>query len=177
MHAAGVVADHAAERAPAVRARIRAESQTLFDGLVLQVIEHDAWLHPRASRRSVDAEHSMQMLRRVDDDGDVAGLTSDARARAACHNRRPMLLAHLHRRDDIVDGPRNDDADGHLTVVRRVRRIQRSIDGCEANLAFYCGPKVTLKRVSVDCRVASGTRMKMGDGHASAPRTARRPLA
>ena len=47
VHAARVVADHPAERAPAVRRRVRPERQADALGLVAQAVEHDARLHAR----------------------------------------------------------------------------------------------------------------------------------
>ena len=47
VHAARVVADHAAERAAAVRRRIGRERQVVHFGGVAHAIEHDARLHAR----------------------------------------------------------------------------------------------------------------------------------
>jgi hypothetical protein len=105
-------------------------------GLLAEPVEHDAGLDAREPTLRVDLEHAVQVLREVDDDGDVDRLAGEARAAAARGDRRLMVTAGLHRRDDVVDRPREDDADRHLAIVRAGRRVQPAVAVGEPNLAL-----------------------------------------
>jgi len=137
MHTAGVVANHAAERAPPVRAGIGTEREAVRVGGMSQVVERDAWLNPRRARRRVDADNVIEMLGRVDDHRDVAALTSDACSRAAAEDGCAMATADRDRVDYVIGRPRNDDAYRSVTVVRGIGCVQRAIRGVETHLAGY----------------------------------------
>ena len=65
--AARVVADHAAERAAVVGARVRAEAQPVRRGGRLQGREHDARLDVRRPGLRVEGQHPVEEAARVDD--------------------------------------------------------------------------------------------------------------
>ena len=135
VHAARIVADHAAERVVRMRRRVRRERQVMRLGGVAQVVEHDARLDARELALGIELDDAVQVLGEVDDDRDVAALAGEARAAAARQHRHVTARARGDRRDDIVDALRHDDADRHLPVVRRVGRIQGAAAVVEAHLA------------------------------------------
>ena len=104
-----------------------------------KLVEHEAGLHACPSFLRIDLEHAVQMFGEVDDDGDVAALTGERRAAAARENRRAEPAGDLDRRDDVFLGFRNDDADGNLTIVRSVGRIQCARAVVETDLTGYRG--------------------------------------
>ena len=84
MDAAGVVAEHSAERAVAVGFRIGGEVQlVLFDRAVAQIVEDAARLNPRQLACRVDLQHVVHVLREVHHDRDVAALPGEAGPAAA----------------------------------------------------------------------------------------------
>ncbi len=72
MHAAGVVAEHAAQRVVVVCRRVGAEGEMMRLRRLPQDIEHAARLDARPAAPEVDLEHIVQVLREVDHDGRVA---------------------------------------------------------------------------------------------------------
>src|SRR5204862_3718125 len=80
MYAARVVAEHAAEGAVGVGRGIRTEDQAVTSRFALQRVEYHAWLDMRQPPRRVDAQHAIDVLRHVHDDGDIAALSREARA-------------------------------------------------------------------------------------------------
>ena len=57
VHAAGVVADHAAERAAVVGGGIGSEGQVMLLGGIAQVVEDHAGLHPGQLADGIDFEN------------------------------------------------------------------------------------------------------------------------
>ena len=97
--AAGVVADHPADRAAVVRARVGAEPQAVRPGRRLQGGLHDARLDaspcaPRRRRR----QHPVQVPAGVEDDAGADGVAGDRRARAPRGERHAEGAADLERR-------------------------------------------------------------------------------
>jgi hypothetical protein len=133
VHAAGVVADHAAKRVVRVRRRIGSERQVMRLGRIAQRVEHAAWLHVRALLLGVERDDAVEILRAIDDDGDVAALSGEAGAGAAREHRRTLRAARGDRRDDVLDRARHDDADRHLAVERAVGRVERAAAAVEAH--------------------------------------------
>src|SRR5262249_25950757 len=91
--AAGGVADHAAERAVAVRGRLRTELQAVRGELPVQLVQHDARLHHAGAGVGVDRHQVVAVLRPVDDDGGVGALAAEAGAAAAGQYRRAVPRA------------------------------------------------------------------------------------
>ena len=153
MHAAGVVADHSAERAMRVRRGIRAERELVLLGLGAEIVEHDAGLDARELANGIELDHTIHVLREVEDDGDVAALAGQARPAAARENRRTELARQGHGRDHVIGAFRNDDADRNLPVVRRIGRVERARAVVETNLSFDLASQRRGKRRSVDVQV------------------------
>ena len=86
VRAAGVVAEHAAERAVAVRRGVGGEVQALLVGGVAQIVQHAARLNDAELLVGVDAEDAVHVFGEVHDDGDVTALAAEAGAAAAQEN-------------------------------------------------------------------------------------------
>src|SRR3546814_3818007 len=91
----GVVADHAAERVVCVRGLIGTKGQMLLFGSVAQIIEHATGLHACALAFGVNRDDAGEVLRAVDDDGDIAALPGEAGA-AAAQDRKSTRLTSSH---------------------------------------------------------------------------------
>ena len=122
--AARVVADHPAQRVVRVRRGVGREGQVVPLGLGAEDVEHRARLDPRQLRRGVDREDLVEVLRPVDDDGDVAAAAGQARAAAAREDRGAAPAADGDRLDHVVDVLRDHDADRHLAVVGAVGGVE-----------------------------------------------------
>ena len=87
----------------------------------------------------------MHVLGEIHHDGDVAALPGQAGAAAARENRRAVASRRGHRRHDVVDRPRDDDADRHLPVVGTVGGVECPAAGVEADLGRRGSPQVGLQ--------------------------------
>ena len=137
MHAARLVADHAAEGAVRVRRRIGRERQAMAFRGVAKIVEDQAGLDARKPQGGIERHETMHVLRVIEHDGDVAALASEARAAAAREDGRTVFAANRHRRDHIVSITGNDDANRHLPVVRGVGRVKRAAPAVESHLAAH----------------------------------------
>ncbi len=135
VHAARVVADHAAEGAVGVGRRVGPEGEVMDLGCVAQLVEHDAGADPCGASIGVEVDQRIVVLRMVEDDRHVAGLAGQARAAAAGHDRDVVGPAHLDRRDHVVGITGHDHADRHLAVVRGIGAVRRTAAGVEPDLA------------------------------------------
>jgi hypothetical protein len=121
-------------------------------GHVLQLVADHAGLDARPLVLGVDLEDPVHVLRKVEDDGDVRALPDEARTAAARQHRGTVAATRFQRRDDIVDGAREDDADRHLAVDGEVVRVQRAAAGVEPDLAFYLPRELLPERAGVGDR-------------------------
>ncbi len=159
MRAAGIISDHSAERAAAVRGWIGAERQLMLLRAVAQRIQNDAGLDARESSCRVDLQNLVHVLREIQNHGDVAGLPGEARAGAARQDRRAEFPARGHRRDHIVVIARNHEADRNLPVIRAVRGIQRAAAAVEAHFALHHAFQFVLEFAGLRERI-HGLRMR-----------------
>ena len=136
VRAAGIVADHPAERAAAVGCRIGTKSEPVCFGRIAQCIAHDAGLDTRGHRSRINLQHAVQVLRSVDHHCDVDALSALGGAAAARQEWRVERTTRCDRCDDIVNRPGKHDTDRYLAVVRCVGRIRRADAGVEAHDAF-----------------------------------------
>ena len=89
MRAAGVVADHAAERAAAVRRRVRPEGEADAPPPCVRRVSSTTPGCTRAVRLAdVEVENPVHVFGEVQHDRDIAALTREARAGAAREDRR-----------------------------------------------------------------------------------------
>ncbi len=122
--ATGVVADHPADRAAVVRARVGAEPQAGGLRRGLQRRLDQARLDHRRAGFGIDAQHPVQVAAGVEDDARTDRVARDGGPRAACGQRDAEGAAHLQRRDDLVGVPRADDRPWEHAVERGVGGVQ-----------------------------------------------------
>ena len=137
MRAAGVVADHAAQRAAAMRRRVGAERQLVALRSIAQRIEHHARLDARKRLVRVDLQDSIHVLGEVQNHGNVAALAGQARASPARQHRRAEFAARRNRRLHVVRVARNHQTNGNLAIVRAVGGVQRPAAAIEAHFAAH----------------------------------------
>jgi hypothetical protein len=136
---AGVVADHAAERAAAVSCRVGSEGELVLFGFVAKGVEDDAGLDAGAARGGVEVENRGHVAGEVDDDSHVAALAGEAGAAATRKNGRAKLAAGGDGGDDVGGVARQDEADWDLAVVRGIGGVKRAGGIVEADLAAHSG--------------------------------------
>lgn len=124
MYAAGVVTNHAAEGAAAVRRRIRGKSKFVALGLSAQRVKDDARLHACAPGDWIERKDGVQMLGKVDDYGNVAALASQTCASSARQNRCVEFTACCNGGNNVVNGERHHKTDGNLAIVRCIGRVE-----------------------------------------------------
>ena len=120
---AGVVADHAPERAATVRGRVGAESKAVREGQRVQVVEHDAGFDGRRASLGVEVDDAGQRARR-DEHARPDGIPGDAGAGAAHRQGRPGLAADPGHGGQPLDIGRLDHESREHPVERRVRRVE-----------------------------------------------------
>jgi hypothetical protein len=136
MHAAGVVADHAAQGAAVVSGGIRAEGEVVFFGGGAKIVEHDSGLYTRDAADGVDFEDPRHVSGEIENDGDVAALSGEGRAAAATEKGCAELAAERYRGQNIVGIAGTHYADGDLAVVGPVGGVQGAGAAVEADVAM-----------------------------------------
>src|SRR5215213_8441177 len=149
MRAAGVVADHAAERAARVGRRIGAEGEAVGLGRLAQAVAHHAGLDAREARRRVERDDAVEVLRAVDDHGNVHRLAVERGAAAARQDGRAVLAAHRDRGLDVGRAAGQHDVDRHLPIVRRIGRIRGARTGVEAYFARHYSAQRRLESLNL----------------------------
>lgn len=122
--AAGVVADHAAERAAAVGGGVGPEGQPVRGRLHPQGVQHHAGLHPRQAAFGVEFEDPVHVLGEVQHQARAHGVAGDAGARAAAGDRHPVRAGHRDRGGDVVFVARVGHRRRDLPVVGGVGGVQ-----------------------------------------------------
>lgn len=135
--AAGVVADHPAERAPAVRGRVGAEGEAVGCGGGAQVVQDHARLDDGRPGRGVQFDDLPQVAGEVEDHTGAGGLPGDGGAAATRHDGDRMRTADGERGGDVVGVARGDDPERHPAVVGGVHRHQRPRGGAELHLSAH----------------------------------------
>ena len=130
-----VIADHAAQGAPGVGGRVRAESEAMALGFPAQVVEDNPRLHPGHAASRVDLEHPGHVPRHVHDDRFIAGLAGEAGACAARQKSSAGVRCQPGRRLHVGLVDREDHAEGDLPVIGRVAGVGRPRGGIEADFA------------------------------------------
>ena len=133
MHAAGVVADHAAESAAAVRGGVRPEGEVVLFGGGAETVEHDSGLYAGDAAGGIDFENPRHVFGKIEDDGDVAALSGQRRASAAAEQRRAELAAERDRGLNIVVIAREHYADRNLAVVGAIGGVESAGAAVEAD--------------------------------------------
>ncbi len=123
--AAGVVADHAAEGAAAVRRRVGAEGQPVRAGRLPQPVQDQAGLHGGGAGRGVQVQQAAHVAGEVQHHAPAGGLSRGGRAAAAGRDGHLVGAADLEGGGHVVAVAGGDDADGDAAVVGRVHGRQR----------------------------------------------------
>ena len=135
MHAAGIVAEHSADRAMIVRRRIGSKNQAMLLDRLLHFVEHDSRLDAHQLFLRIDLDDAVHVFREIDDDRDVAALARQARAAAATGDRRADISGRPRPWRYIAPIARNHDTDRDLPVIRAVGRIKCAVAVVETNFA------------------------------------------
>src|SRR5690625_27384 len=160
--AAGVVADHPAEGAVVVRRRIRPEGQVVLLGGAAEVIEDEAGLDAGGTGVGVEGDEVAEILRHIEDDGDVAALPGEARSAAASEYWGAVVAADPDRGDEVIGVVGDDDADRDLAVVRAIGRVEGSRARVEADLAPDLALEGGGEGFGVDCLGGGGAELGRG---------------
>ena len=135
MHAAGVVADHAAERAAVVSGRVRRESQMMFLGGVAQVVKNHSGLHPGGALPGIDFHDVIHVAGEIEYQGDVAALSGERSSAAAAEQRSAVLARERDGGDDVIGVTGKNHADRDLAIVGAVGGVEGAAAGIEADVA------------------------------------------
>ena len=149
MNAAGVVADHASERAAVVRCRIRREGEVVLLGGVAEMVEDHAGLNAGKLAGGIDFEDLREVLGEVHHHGGVAALAGERRASTAGKNGSTVFAAGGERRDDIVVAARDDDTDGDLAIAGAVGGVEGAAAGVEADFAGDARTQIGFERALI----------------------------
>jgi hypothetical protein len=98
------------------------------------MIEWNTGLNPGAFLFRIDLKNVVQVLGKVDHDGDIAALPGKACAATASQDRCAVFACQSNRLDDIFDRLRDHDANRHLAVVGAIRGIESAAPVVKADL-------------------------------------------
>src|SRR5437763_12330112 len=147
MHAAGVVADHTANGAAAVRSGIGAERELVLFGGSTQMVENDSGLNAGDAALGIELENLCHVLGKIEYNGHIAALSGERSSSAAAKHRRGVFAADGNGGDNIICIPGDDDADWHLAIVGGVCCVKRAAAIIEAHLAADVAAKIGFQRV------------------------------
>jgi len=99
------------------------------------VVEDDAGLHASDAAGRIDLENARHVLGEVEYDGDIAALSCEGGTAAAAEHRSIEFSAEGERGEDVVGVVRENNADGHLAVIRTVGRVEGAAAVVEANVS------------------------------------------
>ena len=133
--AAGVVADHPADRAAVLGGRIGREEQALGRDRRVELRLHHARLDHREAALGVDTANRIHVLGEVEHDRRVAGLPGERRTAAARENRETVLARQRERAHHVAFVARNHDAQRNLPINRGVGGVERERRVVGAHLA------------------------------------------
>ena len=135
MHAATVIADHAAESTTGMRRRIGRVGKLMQLGSVAQAVENDAGFDTSKLGARVNRGERVHVPRVIKDNGDVDALAGEAGARTTRKNGGAGGTAGGQCGLHVGRVARKDDADGELAVVRRVSSVKSARAWIKAHFA------------------------------------------
>jgi len=135
MHAAGIVADHAAQSAAIVGGRVRREGQMMFLGSVAEAVEKHSGLHPGRAPLKIDFHDVAHVASEIEHQGDVATLSGERGSTAAAQQRSAILAGERDGGDDVIGVTRENHSDGYLAIVGAVRGIKSAAARIETDIA------------------------------------------
>src|SRR5204863_7715161 len=135
-----------------------------------ELVADDAGLHASRPAFGIGFEDLAHELRVIEDDGDIARLTGQARPASPRQDRGIVLAAGGNHRLDVARVAWQDDADRRLTVVRAVVRVDRAMPRVEAHLAPHLALEALPQGAKIDVihatrlqRRAGGVRSRTGE--------------
>ena len=178
MNAAGIVADHPAQRAVIVGRGVGSEPESVGRQLLLQLVENAPGLDACPARAGIDLEHTIHPAAQIEHHRDVAALTGEAGAASAREHRRAVRACDPDRRHHVFDVPRQHHADRRLPVVRGVGGVEGAGAVVESHLAAEARHEIALERARrlerESARRQSGSRKTRHEGSAPEAAPARR---
>jgi hypothetical protein len=135
MNAAGVIANHPAQRATVMRRRIGRERQPMFFRRGPQMIEHNSRLHPRNTARRINLQDRRHVFGKIEDYRDIAALTGQRSSAAAAQDGSAIFAGQSNRGDYIVGIAGNNHPNGDLPVIGSVGGVERAAARIEADFA------------------------------------------
>ena len=137
VRAAGVVADHSADRRSVLRRRVRTEPETERGDRRLEGGQDGPGFNQCGAARGVHLQHLVEVPREVDHDAGPDGVTRDRRSAAPARHRDPGLPAHREDGQHIVGIDRLDDNRWQHAIVAGVGGVLGSPSESVGNLPAH----------------------------------------
>src|ERR1700687_423077 len=150
VHAAGVVADHAPERAAVVGSGIGRKGKMVLLSFGTERVENNSRLDPSNATRRIDFEDARHVFRKVEDDGRVTTLPGKGRTAAACQQRSAVVTAEGNGGEHVFFVAGNYDTDRDLAVIGAVGRVKGTATRIKANLSAKMAPEGGFKGGGVE---------------------------
>ncbi|KNX42614.1 hypothetical protein ROTO_09160 [Roseovarius tolerans] len=142
--AAGIVADHAADRGARGGGDVDRKPQSVRFERAVEIIQNDPRLDHRALSFDVQLEDAVEMFRAIDDQPGIHRLTA-LRGAATAHCERDFGgTGGLNSGCDILGCAWHDHACGHDLVDRGIGRIAPARKGIEAGFAPHLAAEAVL---------------------------------
>jgi len=154
MHAAGIVADVAADRAAVLGGRVRSKGQPVAEGRATQAVVDHPRLHPSVLLVRIQLEDMVHVPGEIQHYRDVAALPGQTGARAASQHRRTEFATNRKGADHIVLVARDHHADGHLPVIGSVGGVEGPAPLVETN--FPTNPRLQSGAQRPACSFVNG---------------------
>jgi hypothetical protein len=135
-----------------VSSGIRAEGEVVFFGGGSEMVEHDSGLYARDVAGGINFEDLRHVLRKIEDDGDIAALSGEGRAAAAAEKWRAELTAERDGGLNVVGIAREHDSDGDMAVVGTVSRVESTAPAVEADFTSHLCAQSFCQRRGVNLR-------------------------
>jgi hypothetical protein len=158
MHAAGVVADHTAERAAIMSGGIGRESEMVFFGSGAEMVEHNPWFHASDAADGIDFQNPRHVLGKIEDHCDVAALASEGCPSTAAEQWRAEIAAEGDRGENIVGIAGNYNANRNLAIVGAVGGVESASAAVEPDFTANFRMQRFRQPQSVDLRGLGGLR-------------------
>src|SRR5262249_25817859 len=143
MHAAGVVANQAAQVAVFMRGRIGSKSEIELVGAFAQMIEHDARLHPRVFLLCIEFKDLVEILGKINNDRNVTTLSGKTGPATARQDWSAVISGKRNSLDHIINCFGNHDADRYLAIVGSIIGIERAAAFIKPNFAADAAAQIS----------------------------------
>src|SRR6185312_9026366 len=124
MSAAGIISNHSANGATAVRGRIRSKDELVRTQLILQSVKNDARLDAGKALFRIDFEHLIHVLRKIQHDGNVTALAGQTRTTSTREHGSAELAAGGYGCNYVIGVARNYQPNRNLPVIRAIGGIE-----------------------------------------------------